>query len=373
MKILVADDDPSARCLMKNLISSWGFDVVLASDGNEAVKILLESDPPQIAILDWSMPGKTGVEICSICEKEGLSVYRILVTAKDEEQDFIKAIDSGAHDFQSKPIVPGILKSRITVGQRSYEWVQEVIRSERLAAVGRLVAGMSHHFNNLNTPILMYTSSLLKRKDLQDDVRSKIEKIERAAEQAKDLTERLMAFASNKKIKMKKVNLNDIVTETIELESIVINKMGIELKVHLSPLPEVSVYEGDIRHAVMNLIKNACDSMIDREIKILTLKTGTDNGEIYLSVSDTGCGIESDKLTKIFSLFYTEKGEFAKAGSPLNHVKGRGLGLYACKKIAAKHCGNITVKSQVDKGSDFTLWLPVSQNYSESHTGDESA
>lgn len=360
MKVLIADDDLSTRILMDKLISSWGYDVVSASDGNEAWEYLNSDDPPQIAVLDWSMPGKTGVEICSLCAREGLPVYRILVTAKDEEQDFIYAIDNGAHDFQSKPIVPGILKSRISVGQRFIEWLQETISSERLAAVGRLVAGIAHHFNNLNTPILMYASSILTKQDLDDGIKKKVEKIEKAAEQAKSLTERLMAFASNKTVSKNPVDINKIVTDVIELESIETDKKNITVETDLTPLPDILVYEADIRHVVINLFKNACHALMERPEKKILIKTRSDGGKIYLNISDTGCGIAANKLQHIFSIFFTEKGEFAKPNSPMTNVKGTGLGLYASKSIIMKHGGNISVKSQLDKGTTFKIWLPLS-------------
>lgn len=363
MKVLVADDDLSTRILMERLITGWGYDVVCVCDGNEAWDVLTNDDPPQIAVLDWSMPGKTGVEICAMCARDGLPVYRILVTAKDEEQDFIYAIDNGAHDFQSKPIVPGILKSRLSVGKRFIDWFQETVSSERLAAVGRLVAGIAHHFNNLNTPILMYASSILSKENLDDGIRKKMEKIEKAAEQAKDLTERLMAFASNKTMSKTPVNLNNIVMDMIELESIETDRNNITVVTELSPLPEIMVHEADIRHVVMNLFKNACHALMGRPEKKIRIETHCDDGTtIHMAISDTGCGISSGRLQNIFSIFYTEKGEFAKPGSPMNDVKGTGLGLYASKSIIMKHGGNITVDSKVDKGTTFRIRLPISHD-----------
>lgn len=358
MKILVADDDLSTRTLMQKLITSWGYDVVLAPDGKQAWEVLTGDDPPQIAVLDWSMPEKTGVEICAMCSRQGLPVYLILVTAKDEEQDFVYAIDNGAHDFQSKPIVPGILKSRIIVGHRFVEWLQETISSERLAAVGRLVSGIAHNFNNLNTPILMYASSILKKETLDADVRKKAEKIEKAAEQAKDLTERLMTFASNKSVDKQSVNLNTIVTQMLELGSIQTDRLGITVETNLQPIPEIMAYPGDIGHVVLNLFKNACEALMDRKEKKITITSSHDDVNVYLSIRDTGCGIAASQLQKIFSIFYTKKGEFAKPGSPMNKIKGTGLGLYASKSIIVKHGGDISVKSQIDQGATFTLWLP---------------
>lgn len=359
MKVLVADDHQASRKLLKIYLSSWGYEVILATDGNEAWDILTGPDPPLIAILDWMMPGKTGVEVCADCQNAGLSVYRLLLTAKEESEEMIYALDNGAHDFQSKPIVPGILRSRVSVGKRLMEAIQEVMRTERMAAVGSLVTGVAHHFNNLNLPILMYASSILKNTDVDPEIRKKVKKIEQASEQASELTENLMSIANNDNKKKELADLNELVTNTIEIDSISYGEMGITIERHLEPIPKVLINKTDIRHILMNLLKNACHALLTSTEKRIILKTGSKANYIYLNIQDTGCGIATNNLQKIFSPFYTEKGEFAKPGSPLNGVKGKGIGLYISKNIATNHDGKITVKSQLNRGSIFTLKLPA--------------
>lgn len=361
MKVLVADDNETTRMLLKKLITAWEYQVVLASDGDEAWKVLNDSDPPQIAVLDWIMPGKTGVEICSECEKNGLLIYRILLTAKETEEDMMYALDHGAHDFQRKPITPGIMKSRLSVGKRTVKSTQEVMRSERLAAVGSLVTGVAHHFNNLNMPILMYASSILKSEKLDQGIRKKIEKIEKAAQQAGELTEMLMDVASHKKQNKKPVDLNLLISDIMAIDSITFREKNIHVDTRLESIPDVMMSENEIRHVVMNLIKNACDALIESEKKQINVETGTEKSSVYLKIKDSGCGIASDKIQRIFSPFYTEKGEFAQPDSPLASVKGAGVGLYASRNIATGHGGELTVESQVGGGSTFTLWLPVVQ------------
>jgi signal transduction histidine kinase len=361
MKVLVADDDNIAQKLLEKHLSSWGYEVVLATDGDEAWNVLNGSDPPQIAILDWMMPGKTGVEICAECQKAGLSVYRILLTAKEENEDMMHALDQGAHDFQSKPIIPEILRSRVAVGKRMIEAIQDTLRSERLAAVGLLVTGVAHHFNNLNLPVLMYASSILKKIDLDPNTRKKLEKIEKAAQQAKDLTEKLMSIANNNTNKKELADLNELINDAIEISSVSFDNMEIEVKKNLQQIPKVLMDINDIRHVIMNLLGNACHALISSNEKKIIVMTGMENNQIYTRITDTGCGIAANKLQKIFSPFFTEKGEFAETDSSLRKIKGMGIGLYASKNIANKHGGDITVESQVDKGSSFTLWLPFAK------------
>lgn len=361
MKVLVADDDRTIRVLLKRYLSSWGYEVVLAEDGEQAWELLNGSNPPRLAILDWNMPEKTGVEICEECQRSNLEVYRILLTARNENEDMIYALDRGGHDFQTKPVIPGILKSRVAVGKRLVEAMEEVKRSERLASVGSLVAGVAHHFNNLNMPILMYSSSILKSPDLSENVRKKVEKIKSAARQAGALTDRLMAVASDKKQERELADLNSLVTEAIDIKSITFKETGIRVETHLEPIPDVPVVVSDVSHVVTNLLGNACDALTGRPEKKIVVTTGRENGRVYVRVKDTGCGIATDKLEKIFSPFFTGKGEFADRDSPLKEVKGAGIGLYAAKNIATDHGGDISVESRIDDGSTFTFWLPVTE------------
>lgn len=359
MKVLVADDDKTTRNLLRKMIASWGYTVVTASDGDEAWRILNERDPPLIAILDWMMPGKTGVEICSACQEKNMVVYRILVTVKDRDQDLMDGLDHGAHDFQSKPVMPGILKSRLAVGKRAMTNILDMARQERLAAVGLLVAGIAHHFNNLNTPILMYASCLLQEENLSTDIKDKLETIVKAAQQAGHLTEQLLAIASDRRTEKICADLNQLINEMTDIESIAMAKEYIQLEKVLAPIPAVCIHESDIRLVIMNLLKNACDALVERLEKHITIRTGVSRGKVFMAVSDTGCGIAADKLTQIFSLFYTAKGAFAEPGSPLHRLKGVGIGLYASKMIAGEHGGDIMVNSELGKGSIFTLWLPA--------------
>lgn len=357
MKVLVADDNKVTRLLLNKLIASFGYQVILASNGEEAWDVLNGADPPQIAILDWLMPGRTGVEICADCEENGLPVYRILLTAKEDDEDMMYALDHGAHDFQVKPIMSGILRSRLSVGKRLIQATQESIRSERLAAVGLLVAGVAHHFNNLNTPILMYASSILKNADLSQRVRDRVKKIEKAARQAGDLTEMLMALASDRKYKKKPVDLNQLVQDVIDIESITMREHEITVDLDLGSIPEACIAENDIRHVVMNLLKNAQHAMIAGPERKITVRTWHQDDMVHLSIADTGCGIAADALQKLFSPFYTKKGEFSEPDSPMSQVKGTGIGLYAAKKIAEDHGGDITVASELGRGSTFTMSL----------------
>ena len=149
-----------------------------------------------------------------------------------------------------------------------------------------------------------------------------------------------------------------MITEAIDINSVSFENMEIEVKKSFQQIPNVLMDINDIRHVIMNLLGNACHALIASNDKKIIVSTGIENNQVYARITDTGCGIAANKLRKIFSPFYTQKGEFSEPDSPFSKIKGMGIGLYASKNIATDHGGDITVESKVDNGSTFTLWLP---------------
>ena len=134
MKLLIADDELTTRALLKSCVIKWGYTVVEARDGLEAMTLLRSQEPPRIAVLDWMMPGLDGVEICSRLQQKNNEqlTYTILLTCKSEKEDVVHALDQGAHDFLSKPVHVGELKSRISVGKRLIEANDRLLELDRL-------------------------------------------------------------------------------------------------------------------------------------------------------------------------------------------------------------------------------------------------
>ena len=122
MKILIADDDPIPRRLLQATLTKWGYEVIVAQDGNEAWDALQTPDAPRLAILDWLMPGRDGVAVCrKIRERAGDSapyVYVILLTSRDRREDVLEGMDAGADDYLTKPFDPHKLQVRLRAGCR---------------------------------------------------------------------------------------------------------------------------------------------------------------------------------------------------------------------------------------------------------------
>lgn len=131
MRILIADDSIVSRYLLDATLRKWGYDVVVACDGNEAWGILQSPDAPKLAILDWVMPGVTGPEVCkrvrATAKEKDIYTYIILLTSKSQREDLIEGMESGADDYLTKPFDQHELKVRLRSGTRIIELQQELI------------------------------------------------------------------------------------------------------------------------------------------------------------------------------------------------------------------------------------------------------
>jgi two-component system, cell cycle response regulator len=148
-KILIAEDDAVSRRLLESFLKKWGYEVLSASNGLEALDILQKVDAPQLAVLDWMMPGLEGPEVCKRMRQhpDWPYVYILLLTARSEKMDILQGLDSGADDYLTKPFDSQELKARLHVGQRILDLQESLIRAQeelRFRATHDLLTGISN-------------------------------------------------------------------------------------------------------------------------------------------------------------------------------------------------------------------------------------
>jgi len=172
MKALIADDDLTYRRMLEALLGKWGYDLVVASDGDAAWQVLHAPDAPQIAILDWMMPGKDGVEICRQIRESTQSdpKYIILLTSKGEKKDIVSGLDAGADDYITKPFESEELRARVQVGER-------ILRLQ--SELARRVKELQEAFDQIETlegilPICMYCKKIRNDQNYWQQVESYI-------------------------------------------------------------------------------------------------------------------------------------------------------------------------------------------------------
>ncbi len=133
--------------MLRNLLTRWGYDVVIVPDGLEAWKVLESRDPPRLALLDWMMPGIDGVEICRRLRAVPREpyIYVLLLTARTENSDLVEGMDAGADDYLTKPLKPHELRVRLRAGRRIIELQEQLLEARealRVRATHDALTGM---------------------------------------------------------------------------------------------------------------------------------------------------------------------------------------------------------------------------------------
>jgi DNA-binding response OmpR family regulator len=123
VKILIAEDEPLSRRLLQHVLTEYGHEVIVTSDGNQAWEVLQADDAPHLAVIDWMMPGLTGLQLCDLVHQApGADLkYLILLTAKGEKADIVRGLAAGANDYVTKPFDKDELQARVQVGVRMIE------------------------------------------------------------------------------------------------------------------------------------------------------------------------------------------------------------------------------------------------------------
>lgn len=141
MRVLVAEDDATSRAVLQAVLSKWGYEAAGAGDGDKAWALMQEKDAPQLALLDWMMPGIDGVTLCRrLREQERKTpLYLILLTARSGREDIVQGIEAGADDYIAKPYDIPELRARVGVGRRMVE-----VQGQLVDRVRELRAALDH-------------------------------------------------------------------------------------------------------------------------------------------------------------------------------------------------------------------------------------
>jgi PAS domain S-box-containing protein len=230
---------------------------------------------------------------------------------------------------------------------------QQVLHSEKLAALGRLAAGVAHEIGNPLTSISTF-AQLLREMAQDQFTQNSLDIINTHIQRITDIVRRMATFARADSLTIKEVQLNDVLNSALDLMRLDKRmKSSIEIAVSLdSGLPRIMIDEGQISQVFINIILNALDAMPDGgKLNALTQRGRDDRGSeaVLVSIADTGIGIPRHELLKIFDPFFTTK----EAG------KGTGLGLSLSYDIVKRFKGEIRVESETGKGTVFTIILPL--------------
>ncbi|MEO5936379.1 MAG: ATP-binding protein [Terriglobales bacterium] len=257
--------------------------------------------------------------------------------------------------FLKQGLIDRKLLALLDQSRASYDNLQrlqgQLIQTEKLASIGRLVAGAAHEINNPLTAILGYSDLLVEEKKLAPEQQEMAEKIRQQARRTKHLVQNFLTFAKQAPVHMVQLDLNAVVTDALQLQELDLAHRSIETSTQLSEGPVM--VNGDANHLVqmcVHIFNNAMEAMAESHGKgTLTVRLEVVDSQGVLTCQDTGPGVaEPDR---IFDPFYTTKAV----------GKGTGLGLSACYGIVRDHGGQIGCTNLPGGGALFTVSLPLAE------------
>ena len=386
--ILVVDDELSVREALRIILKD-DYEVEL-KDSAEAGLEYLKNNEVDLVFLDILMPGMSGLDALKMIKSEDGSPEVVMVTATRTVKNAVEAMKHGAFEYVCKPFdveeikliadrgvenrslvkeCASLKKQMEESKERFYKQLEDkvrertseleeanqklrdtheqLVRSEKLASLGELVAGVAHELNNKLLPVLAY-SQLLKEQNFPDDIRRFVETIEKSAEGATSVVGSLLNFARPSSSTRDPVDLNGTMRDTLSLLDYKIRSSNMVLDAKLDDsIPLTMADEKQVAQVFLNIVNNAIQAM-EPAGGDLTIRSKRKSGDIVFTISDAGCGIQKDHLLKVFDPFFSTKGS-----------SGTGLGLSVSHGLIRAHKGDITIQSIVGKGTTFTIRLPV--------------
>lgn len=371
LKTLVVDDSSSMRGLLRELLRERNHEVTAVATAEEALQAHA-SQPFELMLVDWTLPGMSGLELCRAVRARpgGDDIVILVITGHNRAEDLREALDAGASDYLPKPLDAGTLAARLLIAERAVEdaarrraerqdMESRLAFADRMASVGTLAAAVAHELNN---PLMYVLSNLrLTREEL--DSAPDAEWAERATQQLDEaiqgavrmqsIVRDLKTFSRADDERRSNVDVRRVLESSINMCWNEIRHRAV-LERDFGQTPPVDASESRLGQVFLNLLINAVQAMPDRPVSAnrITVRSYTDDeGWAVVEVADNGTGIEPDRIGRVFDPFFTTKGI----------SEGTGLGLSICRNIIREAGGSIEAQSELGHGATFVVRLPASK------------
>lgn len=403
IRILIAEDSATTRITLVGLLEKWGYDVVAVPDGAAAWDEF-QADVFRLVLTDWEMPDVDGLELIRRIRARPDTgfIYTILLTARDQTEDVVSAMDDGADAYLIKPLAPEELRARIHAGvrivrleQRLEKRRQELLEtqtrlldSDRQAAVGRLAAGMAHEINNpiavisgnidiFRDGVLALLDVLNQWEDGRDTVQSAdpgaLQQIDELCEKydlpwlrsqlpvyldsmrdnivrVQDIVIRLQDFSWHDKAQIAQIDPIQAIETSIAVLAPEISRANVSLQTSFEPVPAITCHPAEFNQAIYNILHNAIQASGTDDVVDVSTSTSSEN--VVIRIADRGPGIPDDLLRQIFEPFFTTR----SVGS------GTGLGLHYSRRIFQQAGGSVRCSPRPRGGTVFDITLPAAES-----------
>jgi signal transduction histidine kinase len=379
--ILIVDDIGENLQVLGNILSKEGFETSFALSGKLALSVV-EDTLPDLILLDISMPGMDGFEVCRILKKEERtkSIPIIFLTAKTEIDNMVHGFSLGADDYVTKPFNTLELLARVRAHvelKKSRDLIVE--QNKKLSKVveqlyknneelNKLIASKDKFFSiiahdlkgpvgNLNSFLNFMTSQYenISKEEFKKD----LSLLENASQKIKDLLENLLTWARSQKGDIQYKPENYSLTKLIQANMMLLESSAANKKISvINQVPEEMKGFFDyqmITTVIRNLISNAIK--YTKSNGQITISGKEKDGFVEICVEDNGVGMSKEVCENLFKI---DVKHFSTEGT--GGEKGTGLGLILCKEFVDKHLGEMLVESEIGKGSKFKFTIPKNKD-----------
>ncbi len=372
-KILIVDDDGISAMLTRKTLEQWGYEVTGLAESFDDALSSVNVARPDIVLMDIVIKGdRDGIATAAeIRARFGIPVIYLSAHAEDEIIERAKITEPFAYvlkPYKGKDLLSAIemtlYKSKIESQMKEND--ERMRQFQKLESLGRFAGGIAHEFNSLLTVIIGYAKHAQQQIKEESPVLDSLIEIHKTAKKAALLTKQILAFSRNQMFHLQDCDLNILVENTVRFAKPLLGET-IDLRMELSPEPiPVRVDSGQVEQAMVNLLTNARDAMprggtitVSASREIMT-HSDFERGEAPLiterpteyatvSVRDTGVGIASADLARVFEPVLSTSSDESRLG----------LGLAVSYGIIRQHQGFIDVTSEPQKGTVFSIHLPI--------------
>ncbi len=368
LRVLVVDDEEGMRrgaeralarftALLPDLDRELDFATEAAESAEEALAAI-EKRPPDLMLLDYKLPGMTGLDLLDRLEPMGLDTVIIMMTAYASIETAIVATKRGAYDLLPKPFTPEDLKAAVRKGCRHLVLQREARRlaAERRQIRFQFLSVLAHELKAPLAAIEGYLN-ILQDHALGNEVDAYAEPIQRTLVRLDgmrklifDLLDLTRIESGQKRRDLADVDLVEVARTAIETVQPLADRRGIVVTLLAPPALRLTADRGEIEIILNNLVSNAVKYNRDQGSVSVRLEERVD-GTLAIAVQDTGIGMTAEESARLFGEFVRIKNAQTRA------IPGSGLGLSILKRLAELYGGSVSVATTPDVGSTFTVSL----------------
>lgn len=367
LRTLVVDDEPGMRSSIKRALSKFKltlphiedeiqFDVDVAENGEEAVE-KINANRPDLLLLDYKLPGISGLEILEQVKATESEMITIMITAYASIETAVTAVKRGAFDFLAKPFTPEELKNVISKGTQRLILAREVekLAREKHQVRFQFISVLGHELKSPLNSIEGYLD-IMQHHKLGAEITAYDKMINRCLVRIEGMRKMILDLLDLTRIesgqKKRELKIHDIVESAkMAIESVLPETERRKIIVSFDSEDSIPFLcdSGEIEIILNNLISNAVK--YNRDGGKVNIRIARTDGQLEIKVEDTGIGITQEEASKLFNEFVRIK------NAKTRDILGSGLGLTILKKISTLYQGTIDVKSEPDVGSTFTVIL----------------